>query len=486
MIAASPYLYFFVSMQHVAIEELKKVIALSDLSDEHLQWILDHSEVMEYEDGELVARTGEVAEWMYIIVEGKIDFYMNVNGNLVFYYHFANDETTGGVTGLLPYSRMKTYPGNSIAVGKIRGLRLHKKYFQELEQLYPEFIQRLISYMTERAKSFATTQMQLEKVSALGKLSAGIAHELNNPASAINRISYELTNRLFLNIELTEKMLRQNINADHINYFRKRIESKNNPQKQKLSALQRMNKEDQLMNWLEAKGLPVDQQVVQTFTEAGFSGEDLETLDQNIPADNLAQILFWIENLLSSQRIIKDLEEASARISNLVGAIKSHVHMDRTNALQPTDIHRDIDNTLTLLGYKLREKNINVKKLFCADLAEVPAYVGELNQVWTNIIDNAIYALNKGGELTIETTCDTKNVNVKIIDNGAGIPAEILSRIFDPFYTTKKVGEGTGIGLDLVKRIIKHHNAEIKVNSKPGRTEFLICLPLYQEKQSAI
>jgi signal transduction histidine kinase len=467
-------------MQPVTIEELKKVIALSALPEEHLQWILDHSEVMEYDEGEIVAKTGEPADWMFFIIDGRIDFYMNVNGRLVFYHHFTNDETTGGVTGLLPYSRMKIYSGNSIAVEKIRGLRLHKNYFQELEQLNPEFIQRLIGYMTERARSFATTQMQLEKVSALGNLSAGIAHELNNPASAINRISFELRNRLYLNIELTEKMIRQNINADHIRYLRNKIELNGNDHEHKLSALQRMKNEDALMQWLEAKGLPVDQQVVETFTEAGFSGQDLETLDNNIPKEDLAQILLWIENLLSSKRIIKDLEEASRRISNLVGAIKSHVHMDRTNELQPTDIHNDIENTLTLLGYKLREKNINVRKSFCNDLANVPAYVGELNQVWTNIIDNAIYALDKEGELTIETTCDTKNVNVMIIDNGAGIPAEILSRIFDPFFTTKKVGEGTGIGLDLVKRIIKHHNGEIKVHSKPGRTEFHICLPLSQ------
>jgi signal transduction histidine kinase len=471
-------------MQNITIEELKKVIALRDLPDEHLKWILDHSMFMEFEDGELVGKTGEPAEWMFLIVEGRIDFYMDVNGRLVFYHYFTNEPDSGGVAGLLPYSRMKVYPGNSVVSGKLRGFRLHKDYFQELEQLNPAFIQRLISYMTERAKSFATTQMQHEKVNALGNLAAGIAHELNNPASAINRISNELTNRLFLNIELTEKLLSQNINPDHIKYFRDKIASKDKPQKQKLSALQRMNKEDQLMNWLESKNLPVDQLVVQTFTEAGFSGEDLETLDHNIPEENLSQILLWIENLLSSQRIIKDLEEASTRISNLVGAIKSHVHMDRTNEKQATDIHKDIENTLTLLGHKLREKNINVKKFFCADLIDVPAYIGELNQVWTNIIDNSIYALDKDGELTIETTCDKKNVYVKIIDNGAGIPAEILSRIFDPFFTTKKVGEGTGIGLDLVKRIIKHHNAEIKVNSKPGRTEFLISLPITQEKQS--
>ena len=465
-------------MQPITIDELKKVLALNGLPDEHLHWIMDHSEPFEYEEGDIVAKTGEPAEWMFFLPEGKIDYYMNVNGKLVYYLTFTNDSDTGGVTGLLPYSRMKVYSGNSIVVERIRGLKMHKKYFQELEKLNPDFIQKLIGYMTERARFFATSQMQREKVSALGNLAAGIAHELNNPASAITRISYELANRLFLNIELTEKMIRQNIDADHIKYLRDKIESKDNSSKKKLSASQRIDKEDELMNWLEEKHLPADQQVVDTFTDVGFSGEDLEMLAGNVPNEDLVQILLWIENLLSSQRIIKDLGEASTRISNLVGAIKSHVHMDRTNEKQPTNIHKDIENTLTLLGYKLREKNISVKKSFCDDLAEVHAYVGELNQVWTNIIDNAIYAMDQGGELIIESTCDKKDVNVKIIDNGVGIPTEVISRVFDPFFTTKKVGEGTGIGLDLVQRIIKHHNGDIKVHSKPGRTEFLICIPI--------
>lgn len=469
-------------MRPVTIEELKKIIALSDLQDDFLQWLLDHSEVVEYEEGELVGKPGDPAEWMYFIIEGRIDYYKNVNGKFIYYHHFANDNDSGGVTGLLPYSRMKVYGGNSVATTRIRGIRIHKDHFQELEKINPDFIQRLIGYMTERAKSFATTQLQLEKVSALGQLSAGIAHELNNPASAISRIAYELSNRLFLNIELTEQMLLQKINANHIQYLRKKVESKDKRPPDKLSALQRMNKEDDLLQWLDEKGIPADQQVVETFTEAGFSGDDLEILAGNVPKDDLVQILLWIENLLSSQRVIKDLAEASSRISNLVGAIKSHVHMDRTNAKQPTDVHNDIDNTLTLLGYKLRDKKIKVKKSYCNDLAEVPAYVGELNQVWTNIIDNAIYAVDNNGVITIETSCDAKNVNVKIIDNGPGIPGEIQSRIFDPFFTTKKVGEGTGIGLDLVKRIIGHHNGEIKVHSVPGRTEFLICLPVSQQK----
>ena len=221
----------------------------------------------------------------------------------------------------------------------------------------------------------------------------------------------------------------------------------------------------------------------ETFSDAGFTGEDLDNIGSDSDNDAFVHVLNWVENLLSSQRIINDLEEASTRISNLVGAIKSHVHMDQTNDLQPTDLHNDIENTLTLLGYKLREKNITVKKAFCEHLPEIPAYIGELNQVWTNLIDNAIYALPRDGELNIETSCDENYVHVKIADNGGGIPDEIISRIFDPFFTTKKVGEGTGIGLDLVKRIVTHHRGEVKVKSKPGYTEFIICLPLHQAKK---
>lgn len=245
-----------------------------------------------------------------------------------------------------------------------------------------------------------------------------------------------------------------------------------------------MQKEDEFSDWLEQNSLSGNNIAGETFIEAGITGEDLKNVRNKVDTEAFIQVLHWAENLLISQRILKDLDESSMRISNLVGAIKSHVHMDQTNDLQATDIHRDIENTLTLLGYKLREKNITVNKVFCEDQFEAPVYVGEMNQVWTNIIDNAIYALPKNGEITIETTCDNRNVNVKIIDNGSGIQPEILSRIFDPFFTTKKVGEGTGIGLDLVNRIIKHHNGEIKVNSRPGRTEFAISIPKPEIKKT--
>ena len=467
-------------MSAVTIEELKTVIALRDLPEELLQWILDHTEYHEYEDGVLIRKLGDPANEMYFILEGNISFYMDVNGRQVYYNTFGNDTTTGGISGLLPYSRMKTSPGYAYAAGKLRMLMMNKKHFPELERLSPDFIQRLIGYMTERARLFATIQLQHEKVNALGKLSAGIAHELNNPASAINRISAELAKRVKLNFELTEKLLLHGISPERIQNINKLVESKekNKTGRSKLSAMQAIENEDNIDDWLRKNGLDENREAAEAFAEAGFSDEDLESIRHGSGKDVLEQVISWLENLLSSQRLIKDLDEASTRISTLVTAIKSHVHMDRTNELQPTNIHNDIENTLTLLGYKLREKNITVNKTYCKDLADIPAYIGELNQVWTNIIDNAIYAVDKNGELTIETSCDSKNVKVKIIDNGSGIPKDIMSRIFDPFFTTKKVGQGTGIGLDLVNRIIKHHNGEIKVESAPGRTEFAICIPV--------
>ena len=242
--------------QSVTIDELKKVIALRDLPDEHLNWILAHSHYVEYNEGDTIFKTGVPIDEMAFVLEGKMNFYMNVNGKLVYYFSFENNVPTGGVSGLIPYSRMKKSPGTSYAVGKLRLVRIHKKYFQELEQLNPDFIQRLIGYMTERARVFATTQIQQEKVSALGKLAAGIAHEMNNPAAAISRISAELDKRLKQNFELTEELLKHNINPALIRNIRDVAQNKeaNRSPKTKITPLQRIQKEDELNDWLNENG----------------------------------------------------------------------------------------------------------------------------------------------------------------------------------------------------------------------------------------
>ena len=472
-------------MQSASIEDLKNVIALSDLPDEHLQWLIDHSEYREYTDGDIVGKYGQEAEVMWISWEGKVAFYMYLNGRQVYYFTFENNHLTGGVGGLLPYSRMKTYPGYSYAVGEVKSIRLHKKYFHELELLNPEFIQRLIGYMTTRARAFATTQLQYEKVNALGNLAAGIAHELNNPAAAISGISNELTNRLSRNYDLTQKLLQCNITPAHIQNIHELVDRKANEQSQipKTTAMQRMEREDEMAEWLEANGI-TQREAAETFAAFGLSTPELEIVRDDLGTKAFTLVAPWLENIISSQKIINDLAHASDRISGLVGSIKSHVHMDRTKDLQPTDIHNDIENTVTLLGFKLREKNIEVIKKFCDGLPQVPAFVGELNQVWTNLIDNAIFAVEKNGTITIESKCDNKNVTVCIMDNGTGIPPDIISRIFEPFFTTKKMGDGNGIGLDIVNRIIKGHDGTITVDSRPGRTEFSVCLPLVQKPEN--
>ena len=239
-------------MESVKIEELKNIVALSDLPDEHLQWILDRSEYREYADGDIIAKYGDPAEIMWMSLVGKVAFYMYINGRQVHYFTFENNNVTGGVGGLMPYSRMKTYPGYSYALGEVKMLRINKKYFAELEVLNPAFIQKLIGYMTERAKAFATTQLQHEKVNALGNLAAGIAHEMNNPAAAISGISDELTKRLNRNYELTKKLLDCSMTPGHLESIRNLVEQKENRREEnnKRTTMHRIQNEDAIEEFL--------------------------------------------------------------------------------------------------------------------------------------------------------------------------------------------------------------------------------------------
>ena len=295
-------------MTPITIEELKKVVALSDLPDLQLQWILDHSDYHEYSDGGLIAKYGDQAEVMWFLLEGKISFYMNINGRQVYYYTFENSSAIGGVGGLMPYSRMKTYPGYSYANGHVKLIRLHKDYFQELEQLNPDFIQKLIGYMTERARSFATTKLQHEKVNALGNLAAGIAHELNNPAAAINSTSNELSKRLERNYELTEKLIQCNMTAQQIQAIRALVQKKETESTnlKKRSVMQRLGNEDEIEEWLENKNVPESVGLAETFSEFGISTDELEKLSANVEKEAFISVIQWLDKLLSSYKIIKD------------------------------------------------------------------------------------------------------------------------------------------------------------------------------------
>jgi signal transduction histidine kinase len=245
-----------------------------------------------------------------------------------------------------------------------------------------------------------------------------------------------------------------------------------------LATLERSEREDELAAWLDHYDIEESWVIAETLVETGLTTADLNALTAQISKRALPDIIIWIEDVLNAKRMLENVGSAVGRISDLVAAVKTYSHMDRASDKHSIDVHKGLENTLTMLNHKLKKNNIRVTRKYQADLPPIPVYVGELNQMWTNLIDNAIDAMHDGGELRICTELEDTCIAVKIIDNGPGIPAEIQTRLFEPFFTTKEVGEGTGLGLDIVQRIVTQHHGDIRVASESGRTEFTVRLPL--------
>lgn len=248
----------------------------------------------------------------------------------------------------------------------------------------------------------------------------------------------------------------------------------------RLSLKEKTKLENEITDWLDNHDIENGYEMADNFVAFNFYLENLEAIANQIPSAYLSPVLNWVNNLLITEKMVEDIQESSKRIADLVNSVKIFTHMDRGTDKQYADIHIGINNTLTMLAHKIKKGNINLVKEFDETLPLINALIGELNQVWTNVIDNAIDAMEVKGKgiLKIKTERDREFVQVSIIDDGQGISDEIKSRIFDPFFTTKEIGKGTGLGLEVVQRIIKQHNGSIKVNSKPGKTEFIICFPI--------
>jgi signal transduction histidine kinase len=247
-----------------------------------------------------------------------------------------------------------------------------------------------------------------------------------------------------------------------------------------LTLMQRGELEEALSDCLASHAVENSQETAENFIEFGFTCDDVNEIAALVPPEYLSPVLNWINNNLVTEKMVNDIKESSQRIEKLVSSIKNFTHMDRDHGRGYADIHSGIRNTLTMLGYKLKKGNVELVENYDTALPPVNAFVGELNQVWTNLIDNALDAMevNKKGRLEITTKRDKQYVQVSITDNGPGIPEEIKSRIFDPFFTTKEIGKGTGLGLDVVTRIVQQHEGNIKVNSEPGKTVFEVCFPI--------
>jgi len=464
-------------MQTVSLSWLKSLDVLQNVPDNQLQWFIDTSENKILNDGDFLIEPGEEITGPHLIVSGTLHFYLNQNGRRT---EFA-DFTKGEITGYLPYSRGKVGIGYAQAKGEVQLLSFPTEKVIDMIKNHFELTQSFVHVMSNRVKNFTELRQQNEKMMALGKLSAGLAHELNNPASAIVRDSISLKQHLKLNPEvlkefITIKMDEEQADALNVELFKVLAVTK----RQHLTLKQRTQREDEIADWFDEAEVENAYEIAESYVDFNFTVEDLKACAKYVPAAHLSSVFNRISNLLVTERMVDDIQESSSRISTLVNSVKNFTHMDGGQDKQYADIHIGIRNTLTMLGYKIKKGSIKVVEDYDHDLPEVKALIGELNQVWTNLIDNAIDAMevNGKGTLTIKTERDREFVQVLIVNDGPEIDEETLPKIFDPFFTTKPMGRGTGMGLEVVKRIVNQHNGSVKANSKPGQTEFIICFPI--------
>lgn len=459
-------------------DELRPLAILEGLPEQVLNWLSDHGTRIDLDTGERIFTRGHPADYMFIVVEGMIQRYEEIGGQWL----VVATKNRGQVTGMLPFSRMTHYPGHTVAAVPSRILRLNKNDFDELLAVSHEMGQRLVAEMSDRVRGDVRLEQQREKMIALGRLSAGLAHELNNPTAAICRTSGNLGRRLAEQAALIMKMAPRDLNQetiDAIDHFRRvacsgKFDDISSP-------LIRSDRQEELADWFEKHRFEDSWALAGPFTDTGLSIEDLEQFAGSVSDDLLNDSLSWVAACIEIDQMIAEISECAGRLSELVSSVKAYSHMDRSPEHKPTDIREGLDNTITMFGHKIKEKNIRLTRDYPESLPTISGNAGELNQVWTILIDNALDALEDNGELCIEINSNNWGVVIKIVDDGIGIPEDIRPRIFDPFFTTKDVGEGTGLGLDIARRIVHTHRGQIEARSKPGRTEMYVRLPIKSE-----
>lgn len=470
-------MFYIAIMQTITAEWLQSIEALKEVPLTQLQWMIDKSRHYSLKEGEYLFRSGEGVVGTHVLRAGKIRLYLLQNKEIMEVYMMAPTD----ISGSLPFSRAAKNNVSAKVLEDADIMTLPAEKFREMVSQHYELTEALVHIMTTRVRNFTSLQQQNEKMMALGKLSAGLAHELNNPAAAIVRGSESLTKHLKVKPAFFKEIMSIRVEEKDVDRVTNKLfEVLGREEKPKLTLMQRTEREDEMRDWLDEHSVSNSDEIADTFLDYAFTCEDLGDLYEHIPDKYLSPIFNWMNQNLVTEKMVEDIQESSQRIFHLIQSVKNFTHMDQGKGRELIDIHSGIENTLTMLQYKLKKGNIDIVREFDKQLPRILAMVGELNQVWTNLIDNALDAMEAvgRGRLVIRTEKDHEFVKVSIIDNGPGIPDEIGSRIFDPFFTTKDIGKGTGMGLDVVSRIVNQHHGSVKVNSEPGNTVFIVCFPV--------
>ena len=454
-----------------ALELLRRVPVFEGLPDDQIDWFLSQSQELSLKAGEVYARQGDPADAMFVILEGHLQGRGELGGDTIMF-----DLEPGDVTGVLPFSRMKQFTVSGRAESDSRALRFPSSLFPALVQRMPELTQRLVGLMSDRIREATRFEQQRDRLAALGKLSAGLAHELNNPASAAKRATSQLRDILKRVRDASLELGRRDLSAAQKSEIEKLEAYLTQAAGPPPDALTTSDLEDQLDSLLRSHGQNDLWQLAADLARKNFKPEALEHLFGTLDAGTARAALMRISASLEIADLLNQIESSTSRISDLVGAIKEYTFMDQS-PVQNVDIVKTLETTLTILNHKLK-RGVNVQRDYQKTPLLVHSFGSELNQVWTNLIDNAIDAMGGKGELRVRTYREDDCAVVEITDNGPGISPQVQPHIFEPFFTTKGVGEGTGLGLDTVQRIVKKHRGNIQVRSKPGDTRFQVWLPL--------
>jgi signal transduction histidine kinase len=460
--------------------ELRRLFLFASLDDEQLAWLSEHGYCENWSGGQSVYSEGEPSTCFYVLLSGTMSMHRRVENTEVETGRTNQRGVYSGATQSFVKGMADVpYWGSARAVTDCEFWVIGAAEFGEKFREWFPMAMHLLEGLTMGFRSSQVIIGQRERLLSLGRLSAGLTHELNNPAAAAVRATATLR-------ELVSKIRRKLVHLATADVDPKALVALTDLQEaavekmakaEKLSPMEVSEAEDEISGWLDDHGIDDGWDLAPTLVAAGVDSEWLNEVAETVPA-SLADGLHWVTYALEIEQLMGEIEDSTGRISHLVAAAKQYSQMDRA-AHQDIDVRDGLKSTLVMLSHKIKERGINVVKDFDHSLPTVPAHPAELNQVWTNLIDNAIYAMAEGGTLTVRTVREDGWVLVEICDTGAGIPVEMQQKIFEPFFTTKPVGEGTGLGLDISYRVIaQRHGGDLRVVSHPGDTRFQVRLPL--------